>query len=144
MHRVRLLGIAFVAAAWLAGTAATSSAQSPGALLGRVFVEGARTPVAGATITLERFNSERTMTLVADDRGRFTHVGIRPGFYTVVVECDGYAPVELRGVEVRSGDRVRLSIEATPANEAPFTRRIIRYRRPLVNVEDATISTRVM
>ncbi|MGB5035673.1 MAG: hypothetical protein WBQ66_03645, partial [Blastocatellia bacterium] len=60
MHRVRLLGIAFVAAAWLAGTAATSSAQSPGALLGRVFVEGARTPVAGATITLERFNSERT------------------------------------------------------------------------------------
>lgn len=119
-------------------------AQSPGILTGRVTVEGTRNPVAGATITLQRIDSRRKLTLVTDDHGRFSHVGVRPGVYTVVVECTGYAPVEILGVDIRTDDKVRLLVESTLAAEAPFTRRILRYRRPLLNFEDATISTRVI
>ena len=126
------------------GGAGTVEAQTPGILYGRVVVEGAGSPVDGATITLSRDDGKRKMTLTADSHGRFSHVGVRAGFYTVVVERDGFAPVEVLGVEVLSNGRVRLMIEATPADEAPFTRRVIRYRRPLVNIEDATMSTRIM
>ncbi len=139
---VLCLAVAVVATVtWLAGT---GTAQTPGMLLGRVVVEDGGGPVAGAAVTLERVDSDRRLTLVADSEGRFGHVGVRPGFYTVTVERDGFAAVEIRGVEVRAGDRVRLWVEATPADEAPFTRRIIRYRRPLINVEDGSLTTRVL
>lgn len=129
--------------ALLGATVRTVSAQTPGVLLGTVVVEGSRKPVASARITLQRVDGPRKMALVSDAQGRFAHVGVRPGFYTVIVECDGYAPVEVLGVEIRTNDKVRLAIDATPSEEAPFTRRILRYRRPLVNIEDATMSTRI-
>ena len=136
--------VAVVVAGCLACLDGTASGQTPGVLLGRVVVEDDGAPVGGATVTLEPNDSDRRMTLVADSQGRFGHVGIRPGFYTVVVERDGFASVEIRGVEIRAGDRVRLWVEATPADEAPFSRRVIRYRRPLINIEDATLTTRVL
>lgn len=147
MHHWNLPSVVFlavVAAGCLACLGGTASGQTPGMLLGRVVVEDDGAPVGGATVTLEHNNSERRLTLVADSQGRFGHVGIRPGFYTVVVERDGFAAVEIRGVEIRAGDRVRLWVEATPADEAPFSRRVIRYRRPLINIEDGTLTTRVL
>lgn len=139
-----MLFVAVVAAVCVAFPGGTASAQTPGMLLGRVVVEGDGAPVGGATVTLEHNDSDRRLTLVADSQGRFGHLGVRPGFYTVVVERDGFAAVEIRGVEIRAGDRVRLWVEATRADEAPFSRRIIRYRRPLINIEDGTLTTRVL
>jgi len=143
--RRRLLPILFAAAVSVAvAGAGVVHGQSPGTVLGAVFAEGGNGPVGGVTVRLEQVGSDRTLVLVADGQGRFAHVGVRPGFYTVFVERAGYAPVEVRGVEVRPGDRVRLNVEVTPADEAPFRKRVIRYRRPLVNTEDGTLTTRVL
>lgn len=144
MHRRGLAWTLCAAAVFVASSSFPVEAQNPGILTGRVTVEGARTPVGGATITLEQADGRRKLKLVADGHGRFSHVGVRPGVYTVVVESAGFAPVEIIGVDIRPNDKIRLSVEATWADEAPFTRRIVRYRRPLLNTEDATITTRIL
>jgi hypothetical protein len=139
MRFARPLGLVAV----LLALALPASAQDPGMIYGRLSAAGGRGPVAGATVRFVEVRTEREVAIATDAAGRFAHIGLRPGRYHVTIERAGFAAVEVVGVELRSWDRVRLNVELTPFDEAPFKRQTIRYRRPMVNTEDATISTRV-
>jgi len=119
-------------------------AKDPGMVVGTLTVEGRRGPVAGATVRLQDVSSGRAFRLTTDGRGRFAHVGVNPGLYRLVVDEPGFAGVEVLDVDVRSNDRVRLTIELTPYDEAPFKRRTIRYQRPVIETESSTLTTRIM
>jgi hypothetical protein len=123
--------------------AVPASAQEPGAVYGLITTVDGRGPVAGAVVRLVD-DSDHVVRLQTDDRGRFARLGLRPGRYRAAIERDGFAAVDVIGVDIRSADRVRLYVEMTPFDEAPFKRQTVRYRRPLINTENATISTRVM
>ena len=140
MRPVRLLCLVAV----LIALAAPASAQDPGMIYGHLSAAGSRGPVVGATVRFVEVGSEREVTVQTDAAGRFSHLGLRPGRYRATIERSGFAPVDVIGIELRSWDRVRLNVELTPFDEAPFKRQTIRYRRPLVNTEDATLSTRVL
>ena len=138
MRPARLFGLVAV----LLALALPASAQDPGMIYGRLSSAGSRGPVADATV---RFvdGDEHEVTVRTDAAGRFAHIGLRPGRYRATIEHDGFATVDVIGIDLRSWDRVRLNVELTPFDEAPFKRQTIRYRRPMVNTEDATLSTRV-
>jgi hypothetical protein len=140
MRLLRLLGLVAFALA----LALPASAQDPGMIYGRLSAAGGHEPVANATVRLMEDSTEREVTVRTDAAGRFSHLGLRPGHYRATIERAGFAPVDVVGIELRSWDRVRLNVELTPFDEAPFKRQTIRYRRPLVNTEDATLSTRVL
>ena len=135
MRFARPLGLVAV----LLALALPASAQDPGMIYGRLSAAGGRGPVAGATVRFVEDRTEHEVAIATDA----AHFGLRPGRYHVRIERAGFAAVEVVGVELRSWDRVRLNVELTPFDEAPFKRQTIRYRRPMVNTEDATISTRV-
>jgi hypothetical protein len=132
------------AAALVLATSHVARAQEPAILIGRLSTTDGRGPIGGAVVRLVASRSEQTLVLVTDDNGRFTRVGVRPGLYRATIVRAGFADVEVVDIDVRTSDHVRLNVEMTPYDEAPFRRQTIRYRRPLVNVENAAISTRIL
>ena len=140
MRLVRSFGLVAV----LVALAVPASAQDPGMIYGRLSAAGGRGPIAGATVRFVEDRTEHVVTIQTDAAGRFAHIGLRPGHYHATIEREGFAPVDVLGIELRSWDRVRLVVELTPFDEAPFKRQTVRYRRPLVNTEDGTLGTRVL
>jgi hypothetical protein len=140
----RPLGTIAAAVAALLGLAAGAAAQAPASVSGRLAAVDGRGPVAGAVVRLVGDGGASEVTLETDERGRFGCLGVRPGRYRVTIEREGFAPVDVVGVDVRSSDSVRLHVELTPFDEAPFKRQTLRYRRPLINTENATLGTRIL
>lgn len=128
----------------LAFAAIPAGAQEPAAVFGRLVVAGSNEPIADATVRLVQPGSTREIVLRSDGEGRFARLGVRPGRYEAKIERPGFAAVDVVGIEMRSSDRVRLNLEMTPWDEAPFKRQTVRYHRPLVNVENATMETRIL
>lgn len=127
----------------LALGAAPAGAQETGLIYGRLMSTGSKAPVVDAVVRLVDEASGRETVRRTDDEGRMHLVGVRPGLYRLEIDRSGFAPVEVVGIHVKRSDRVRVNLEMTPWDEAPFKRQTIQFRRPLVNVEDATITTRV-
>lgn len=121
-----------------------SGAQTPSSVAGRIASASDGKPIAGAKIVFTSVASDRKLEFVTDERGRFSHIAIRPGLYEASVECDGYAAIDVLQIDVRSTDAVRLNLKMVPIDEAPFKRQIVRYRRPLINTENATLMIRII
>jgi hypothetical protein len=127
----------------LAFGAAPVGAQETGLIYGRLLSTGSKAPIADAVVRLIEEGSERETVRRTDEAGRLNLVGVRPGLYRLEIDRSGFAAVEVVGIQVKRADRVRVNVEMTPWDEAPFKRQTIQFRRPLDNVEDATITTRV-
>lgn len=140
MRSTRLLAVAILA---LVVSAAPVAAQDPGAVYGRLSIVESRGPVADAVVRFVELRTDRTVTLRTDEQGRFARLGLRPGRYRATIEREGFAAVDVVGIDVRSSDHVRIDVEMTPFDEAPFKRQTIRYRRPLVNTRDASLGTKI-
>jgi len=96
---------------------APSAADSPGRVSGRVTVEGANTPVAGASIVLVSvgFGARRPLqqTLTGQD-GRFVFDGVAPGGYRISADKTGYAPLDqarIGPVRVVAGQTIDLDLQ---------------------------------
>ncbi len=139
--RRRSIALLFVV---LCATASAALGQEPSLVYGRLTSADGGDPISGALVRLIDDRSRRTVTLRSDEKGRFTCVAVRPGRYRATIERDGFAAVDVTGIDVRSADRVRLYVEMTPFDDAPFQRQTIRYARPMVNVDNATLTTRVL
>ena len=139
MHLMRLaVTILFVALG-----VAPAGAQETGLIHGRLVAAGSKAPIAGAVIRLVDEATGREIVRKTDDEGRLNLVGVRPGLYRLEIDRSGFAPVDVVGIQVKRADRVRVNLEMRPWDEAPFKRQTVQYRRPLVNVEDATLTTRM-
>jgi hypothetical protein len=122
---------------------ATPSLASPPSGLtsvwGQLNVAGRRGPVSGARVRLACQTQRFEVDLEADDKGRFARVGLPVGRYTATISCDGYASVEVFDIVARAGRRLRLDVDLTPIDEAPFARERRRFRASVVNTESATV-----
>ena len=130
-----------LAAAVVLSIVVPTAAQETGLVHGRLVAAGARTPVADAVARFIEESSKREVVRRTDDQGRFNIVGVRPGLYRLEIQRAGFADVEVVGIQVRRAGRVRLNLEMTRWDEAPFKRQTIVYRPPMVNTEDATLTT---
>src|SRR5437773_2355694 len=80
-----------VAAALIAGCAATAAAQT--GRVGGVVKDDASNPIKGATVTAENPSaSPSSFTAVTDEKGRFSIIGLRSGQWTFTATAQGYAP----------------------------------------------------
>jgi hypothetical protein len=116
-----------------------SRASTLASVWGRLSVTEGRGPVARAVVRLECTTQRFSTEVATDAKGRFARIGLPPGNYTATVSREGFAPVEIVDITVRPGRRLRLDVELTPLDEAPFARERRQYRRPLLNTESATV-----
>jgi hypothetical protein len=65
--------------------------------------EAGGAPMGGVTVKVLEGPSELERTIVTTEEGRF-QLRLEPGFYTLRIATDFYAPARLAGVEVREGE----------------------------------------
>lgn len=117
----------------------TVSAQTTGSLLGTLRENGTMAPLAKAHIRIMAMALEYEFATTTDGQGRFAYLGLLPGRYLVTITKSEYASIDVFDLVIERGEITRLDLTMTPADRAPFKRQMIRYRRPLINLEDATI-----
>lgn len=100
-----------IIAAVLFAPLAALGAQPSGTITGTVVAAGTEQPIAGAQLVVE--GAERRA--IADERGRFTILGVTPGIWRVQVRAIGYRPVIIPDVAVGSGRPTTLAIRLLPA-----------------------------
>jgi tetratricopeptide (TPR) repeat protein len=98
------MGSAWLAVTLLAGATDTASAQAELAVFQGTIKDEAGAPLADATIRLRDLERGREIVLKSDKNGRFYRRGLQAVEYEMVVEKEGYQPIN---------DKVRL----TTANE---------------------------
>ncbi|RMG45871.1 MAG: carboxypeptidase regulatory-like domain-containing protein [Acidobacteria bacterium] len=123
----------------LLGSGMPASAQDHGILIGTLHDSETARPVAGATVRIMSLEFDKAFTVHTNRRGQFAHAGLPPGRYLVTITKATYAPVDIFDVDIVRGEITRLRVKMTLSAHAPFKRQLIRYRRPLLNTEDASI-----
>ena len=124
---------------FLAALVTPVSAFDTGRLQGTLHDSETSQPIAEATVRIIALNVDYEFNAVTDDKGRFAHVGLRQGTYLITVTKDGYAPVDVFDVVIFRDEPTRLKLTMTPSERSLFKRHLIRYRRPLLNTEDASL-----
>ena len=93
-----------------------ASAQHVSILDGRLEVNGADRPVAGAIIELVHTETDRSYTLTTDKKGRFVKPGLRPGLYTAVIKAEGFHSLAVSGITIRDSEICRVVLQMKPSN----------------------------
>ncbi|MCS6805866.1 MAG: carboxypeptidase-like regulatory domain-containing protein [Acidobacteriota bacterium] len=119
--------------------ASTVSAQTTGSLLGTLRENGTMAPLVGAHIRIMAMAFDHEFATTTDERGRFAYLGLWPGRYLVTITKSNYATIDVFDVVIERSETTRLDLTMTPADRAPFKRQMMRYRRPLVCLDDANI-----
>ncbi len=70
--------------------------------------------IPDAKITLTRAESKESHASTAGAAGVYTLTGLKPGAYTITVEAQGFKRLVQEGVQLATGERVRLDLEMTP------------------------------
>ncbi len=98
---------------WLSIEAAIASpvrAQIGAAAVAGDVVDQAGAPVPGATVTLVAAGTHRSRTVITGQEGVYSVHGLEPGSYTVRVELTGFRPLTREGVQLATGETVRLDV----------------------------------
>jgi hypothetical protein len=91
--------------------ATSASAQiGAGALAGRI-VDQAGAPVPGASVTLTAVATGAARTAFTSADGAYVAAGLASGRYRVRVELAGFRPLTREGVQLATGETVRLDLQ---------------------------------
>src|SRR5581483_2110214 len=94
--------------------AASASAQSTGAISGRILDAQTDRPVASATVVASSPALQQEETARTDSSGEFVLGLLPPGSYTLLVQADGHQAFTQEGVQVGIGAEVRLHLSILP------------------------------
>ena len=94
--------------------ASAASAQSTGAISGRILDAQNSRPVAGATVVASSPALQGEESARTDSSGEFVIALLPPGSYTLFVQAEGHQAFTQEGVQVGTGGEVRLHLSILP------------------------------
>ncbi|GEM_PF-6646754 len=121
------------------GSGILALAQDHGILIGTLRDSETGRPVVGATVRIMSLDVDKEFVISTNRRGQFAHAGLPAGRYLVTITKATYAPVDIFDLDIERGEITRLKVKMMLSAHAPFKRQLIRYRRSLLNTEDARI-----
>ncbi|HEX8138838.1 MAG TPA: TonB-dependent receptor [Pyrinomonadaceae bacterium] len=89
----------------------TAYAQAAAATLGGTVVDEAGAVIPGVQITLLNLSTALQRHGLTDDTGTYTLPLLPPGRYNVTAQRDGFTTVEIRNVQLNTGDQLSLRIK---------------------------------
>ena len=95
--------------AWLA--AGSAHAQVGGGQITGIVTDEARAAVPGATVVAVNVETAAFRQTVSSVAGIYTLAGLAPGTYRLEVNVDGFRPVRRQGIQLETGETVRLDVE---------------------------------
>jgi hypothetical protein len=107
-----------------------------GTLAGRV-VDAQNLAVPGATVTVTGNQGSKTVT--TDAEGRFLVPFLTPGTYTVMLDLQGFKPIERKNVEVHIAQRLdlQLTMEVSGVKETV----VVTAAPPVVDITSTTVGS---
>ena len=96
-------------------TCLAASAAAQGILSGLVRDQDGN-GIPGATVTAENLTSATTETSTTNNSGRFSFIGLRAGQWLVVIQADGFEPVQNLADVVRTSTSVQFTMETDRFN----------------------------
>ena len=105
-------------------------------LLGRV-TDALSQSVPGATVTLTEVGIRLSQTRVTDTTGTYGFVSLQPGAYQLVVELVGFRRAVREGLELHSGERLRIDVELEIGGVTESV--VVTGRTPRLQTETATL-----
>src|SRR6476469_5679019 len=85
-------------------------AQVGGGQITGIVTDTAGAPVSGATIIAIQLSTGVTRTVVSSAAGVYAVPGLIPGEYGLDIDLPGFKPIRRRGVQVETGEAVRLDV----------------------------------
>ena len=122
-------------ALWLA-LGAPAAGQVRAELVGRV-TDPQSQPVPGAVATLTEVATGLGQMAVTDATGTYGFVGLQPGAYRLVVELAGFRRMVREGLELHSGERLRIDVELELGGLSESV--VVTRRAPRLQTESATL-----
>jgi hypothetical protein len=113
-------------------------AQETGWLSGTLHDSATSRPIAGAAVRIMAISIPHEFSTETDNQGRFAYVGLAPGTYIVTITQQGYVATDVFDLIIVRGEPTRLKLTMIPAERTSLKRQLIRYRRPLINTENAS------
>ncbi len=101
--------VCLLAACLLAASAAM--AQIAGGTLAGDVVDQAGAPVPGATVTVTAVATGTSRTTFTSADGGYVVAGLQPGRYRVQVELAGFRPLTREGVQLATGETIRVDLQ---------------------------------
>src|SRR6516164_1175742 len=131
---MRTLFVALAGAAWLLTGLAT--AQTPTAtLVGRI-TDATHASIAGASVKVRNVETNEVRALQSAVDGGFTVADLKPGFYEVTIEKDGFKLVRAGSVELQVGQTARFDVLMEVGSATQSVE--VTAAAPAVNTENAT------
>ncbi len=101
--------LALVLSSWVA--APPAAAQVGAGTLAGVVTDQDGAAVPGATVVATEVSTGRVRAAVSAADGGYAFAGLAPGRYVLRVELSGFRPVEHTGIQVATGEAVRVDLE---------------------------------
>lgn len=105
----------------------TAFGQYPGIIDGQIDIAGDRGPLQNVSVKLVGEESNFVAKLTSDKKGRFAKLGIRPGLYRATLECEGYVPVVVVGMNVLNNGKIKINVKMVPSKEVSFTQQVLNF-----------------
>ena len=126
----------FIGAGVFLSYAAPAEGQVRAELLGRITDELSQ-PIPGATATLVEVGTQVSQTRVTDAAGTYGFVGLQPGSYRLVVELAGFRRTVREGLQLHSGERLRIDVELEIGGLTESV--VVTAQTPRLQTESATL-----
>lgn len=120
----------------LLSDASLAEGQVHAELLGRVTDELSQ-PIPGAAATLVEVGTQVSQTRVTDIAGTYGFVGLQPGLYRLVIELVGFRRTVREGLELHSGERLRIDVELEIGGLTESV--VVTAQTPRLQTESATL-----
>jgi outer membrane receptor protein involved in Fe transport len=115
---------------------ATAFGQTPTAtLVGRI-TDATHATVLGASVKVRNVETNEVRAVESRVDGEFTVADLKPGFYEVTVEKEGFKTIRQRSVELQVGQTARLDMTLEVGSAAQSVE--VTASAPAVNTENAT------
>jgi hypothetical protein len=94
--------------------AAAAQAQAGKAEITGAVRDQNRAAIGSARVTATEISTGQTYTAIVTDNGDYLITNLKPGSYNVSVVADGFKRYSREGVQMATGERVRLDVELEP------------------------------
>src|SRR5262245_33936388 len=113
-RKIRFVAICFLLGGFFLSSAAQLCAQAGRAELTGQIKDQSGALVAHVRVTITELATLQAVSSLSSDSGDYTVTNLKPGIYSVEVEADGFKHFTREGVQLATGERVRLDISLEP------------------------------
>lgn len=125
-----------------AGLQTTALAQTDQGRIVGTITDGKGGVVSGVTVMVKNERTGETRSVTTTENGRYILTALKPSFYTLTAQAQGFAKTELTQVQLSVGQELTLDIDLQPAGVSEVVT-VVGNQEPIVDASSARLGANV-